>query len=464
MSSTAKRFRGTLLLAVAALLSLAPLAALAEPTTQPVRKTGGPAKLEEVHIYLVLKGGEKLIGDLDGFDGTSVRVRDSHNKVLSAKWDQLMPTGCYHLQKRLTNPNSAEVNFRLGVYCVTNGLRDEAEQHFAKTRRLDPSYADKIKRAYTGKLITKPDLAVALADQKEVEELEKTGIAGTESQRNERPKDLVKYQAFSPKVQAQAVEKIRTFGDQVNEKMGTKLRSVETNHFIIFTEWPEAEDRAVSEMFESIYARLCGQFDIPTSENIYLGKLPVFAWNTRDSFVRFAKEAHRLEVRSAVMAYVSNAFNGFQMMNCYAYSNKLLLELILTHECVHTFVNRYRSNMPLEGWLNEGLAEVMSGTMVPRAGSLERGRKMVAAALKGIDIKALLTAGFAPPTPPQYPQATTLVDYLLRKDPSKFLTMVDKIKSGTATEASLKDAYGLDYDALETAWRRWVSGGYPKIQ
>lgn len=424
----------------------------------------GPPKLEEVRIFLVLKNGNRLIGDLEGYDAHVVRVRDKAGRIQTGRWEEFQPVGAYNLQKRLTNPNSAEVNYRLGVYCLTNRLNDEAQLHFQKARRLDPTYAERIKTACTGRLITKPDLAVALNDPKELEEVERSGAGGVpESPRFERPTEVVKYQAFTVAQQTAAMEKIRGFRDEVNGKLSTQLRQVEAKHFMIFTTWDPKEDRALAEMFDSIYERLCRQFDIPTTENVYLGKLPVFAWVTRDEFARFAKEIQKMDVRPTAMAYVTANRSGFQWMNLYQYSNRLLLEKILSHECVHTFVNRYRSNLPLEGWLNEGLAEVMSGTMVPRAGTLERSRKVVAAQIRQIDVKALLRGGYGSPAPQLYPPSTTLVDYLMRRDPAKFLTMIDKIKAGGATEASLKAAYGIDYDGLADAWRRWVDDGYSKL-
>jgi hypothetical protein len=216
----------------------------------------------------------------------------------------------------------------------------------------------------------------------------------------------------------------------------------------------------MSEMFESIYSRLASQFDIPSAENIYVGKMPVFCWQNKDEFTRCATDVNHFAVDPQVLAYVRSSGTGAQMMSLYRYTNRLMLEKVCTHECVHTFVNRYRSNIPLESWMNEGLAEVMAGTLVPRSRVIERYRAIVAMNPR-VDTDKLLHNGYDMLTPNLYPVATTMVDYLLRKDAAKFLVMVDKIKAGDTAEDALKAAYGVTYETLVAGWHRWVAANFP---
>ena len=432
--------------------------------SRPDRPTaGGPAKLDDVQIYLVLKDGNKLVGELAGYDKFVVRVSEGPGKIASATWDQLLPAGSYYLQKRLTDPNSAEVNFRLGCYCWAHGLHDEAYTHFERCKRLDPSYGEKVKQVVTNKFPGPVESAIALTDPKELEELEKqsaAGAAGVAGFRVEKPAQVVKYEHVPAEIQAKLVEQVRQLGQKVADKMDVKLRTVETDHFCLFTDWPAADDRGLSEMFESIYSRLASQFDIPSTENIYVGKLPVFCWQDKDEFTKCATDINHFTVAPQVLAYVRSSGTGAQMMNLYRYSNRLLLEKVCTHECVHSFVNRYRSNVPLEAWMNEGLAEVMAGTLVPRSRVIERARTYVATGPR-TDADKLLEGGYEMLAANLYPAATTMVDYLLRKDAAKFLGMIDKIKAGESTEDALKASYGLTYETLTTGWRRWVASNFP---
>ncbi|MCG3179550.1 MAG: hypothetical protein BIFFINMI_01886 [Phycisphaerae bacterium] len=433
----------------------------------PARAAGkGPAKLEDVKIYLILKDDTKLIGDLADYNRERIVVREQGTgKLVAVGWDQFKPYGCYFLQKRLTNPNSAEVNFRLGAYCFANDLRDLAYEHFDTARRLDPSYAGKIKDLVTGRLRGVP-LAIGLINADELAELERRE-AGDE-QRTEvqtrRPDTVVKYQKFTPEQQAYALRQIRLFGDKVNEKMGTKLVPVETAHFVIFTDWPATLHNGASQMFERIYERLCEQFDIPADENIFLGKMPIFAFDNGDEYQKFMKDVDQVAAIAGSIAYVRANGDGYEHMNLYRYGNALLLEKTVTHEMVHAFSNRYRSNIPLEGWLNEGLAEVMSGALVPRSRTMERARYIAKTQLERgkIDYEKFMH-GYSSPAGGYYPICTVMVEYLLRKDSHKFLEMIESIKKGTATEAALRGVFNIDYRELTAKVEAWVKADFPKV-
>lgn len=429
----------------------------------------GPAKLEDVRVYLVLVDDTKIIGELAAYDARSVTVRrDRTNDLVRVSWQHIKPVGCYYLQKRLTDPNSAEANFRLGWYCKQHKLYKDSQEHFSRALKLDPSYASRIRSIALGEFRGNVPLAIELVDPDQLDELEKLEQRGEHRpavSRNGQPDKLEKYQKIPASYQRRALDQIRTFGDQVNKKLELELRTVETDHFVIFTEWDESTDRTLGAMFERVYERLCAQFDIPADENIYLGKLPVFAYTTKETFLRHANDLDHNPVAQGVVAYVVR-MRGFayQHMVIFRYPNTLLLEKIVTHECVHSFVNRFRTNQPLPGWLNEGLAEVMTGELVPRARVLERAREYSRRAVRGpIQYDDFLNTSYASPSAGYYSLCTTMVDYLIRKDPALFLDFIDRIKQGSGGEAALKAVYRLDYNQFARVWSEWVAGGFPRL-
>jgi len=60
---------------------------------------------------------------------------------------------------------------------------------------------------------------------------------------------------------------------------------------------------------------------------------------------------------------------------------------------------------------------------------------------------------------PEYVTSFSMVTYLIRSEPQKFLAFVRGLSSGTEPQAALTGAYGRTVDELQTDWVKWLRGG-----
>src|SRR5207253_5216061 len=149
-----------------------------------------------------------------------------------------------------------------------------------------------------------------------------------------------------------------------------------TPHFLIFTDWPGsgAQDFLRTNL-ECAYGVVSRQFDIPTSENLFIGKLPVYMFNRYEDFKKFAQEYDELNENDAVQGYFAGRDDGGGHLAMWKPSPsrssvpsdaEKQWAYTLTHEFTHAFVARYRSNRAIPTWLNEGIAEVIASSQFPR--------------------------------------------------------------------------------------------------
>jgi len=240
-------------------------------------------------------------------------------------------------------------------------------------------------------------------------------------------------------------------------RLRVNLRLVETPHFLIFTDWPAGEQKWTAVTFEQMYRGLARQFGIDPSENIWYGKLPVYAFNSSDDFVRFVKEIDQLPddaARSAGYAYAQTDGRGHIVLRRYGGRN--LLASTIVHEGTHAFLARYRSNRLIPSWLNEGLAQMMEQAGVPGSTKLRDARNSsVNVASRRVDIRRIFTDDDNIEAE-MYPVAMTVTDLLIRRSRTAYVAMINDIKDGTEVDAALKKHYGWTYTDLARWWYRWA--------
>jgi hypothetical protein len=131
---------------------------------------------------------------------------------------------------------------------------------------------------------------------------------------------------------------------------------------------------------------------------------------------------------------------------------------ILVHESTHGFVHRYMSPQLVPNWLNEGIAEWVSMTVVQQNKGV---RRKVEVAVKQMRQTGTLGPSFF--TAPniaadQYGIATAMVDFMLRSNPKAFRAMIDDIKSGVKWEDALKKSFKVTPEELTQKFGMAVVG------
>jgi hypothetical protein len=423
-------------------------------TTQPA----GRVEVEPAVTIRVTQvaGGPRggTVGDLVEYDdeGLTIVVGEQRRNF---RWIELTPHSAFTARYRLIDQNEADDWLQLAEFAWMIGAEPEAEKSLRWALRLDPTLAADVER-----IRSRPpgELRGPFQEQQEDEGSVFAGEGRELLADSQGRSSLV--EPVTPEQAARAVAAADEAAGRELRKLGMKPRRLETDHFIIYTDWDLADDELLSSALEDAYRLVAGEFGIPLFEDVFVGKLPVYMFNEHELFMRYAREidGHR-QFSNTVAGYYTGRSDGMGKM---VMSKPRQLELYgpqvatqiwrrnLTHEFSHAFFARYRSNAFVPRWLNEGLAEVIAERVHPRPGAINTARR---AASSSQSISRIfddrVTAG-----PEMYPVMMTLVKALHDEDPQRFVQFIDRIKAGENAENVLRDLYDVDYRGLEAAWRR----------
>ena len=200
----------------------------------------------------------------------------------------------------------------------------------------------------------------------------------------EKPTEL--YQAATPAEYDRAITDARKMAHKVESDFNVHFATIETPHFLIFTDWDPQEYQFLKTNFEDAYKAVTEQFNIPYSDNVFIGKLPVLM------FARFADYAHFTDsigfygkkVDRSLRGYYEGSSDGSGRMVMYKPAGEDIQQAELqwahavVHEFTHAFVARYHSNARVPRWLNEGVAEVIAAQHFPFEGTYPFAKRMAA--------------------------------------------------------------------------------------
>ena len=260
-----------------------------------------------------------------------------------------------------------------------------------------------------------------------------------------------------------AIAFFKKFAGEVEEQLKVKFGTIESPHFLIFTDWDTREYDFLKTNVEQAYSLVSRQFDIPVSQNVFIGKLPVFMIASQDDFKRFAREIDQSDAADNLAGYYMGNTKGFGHMvmwkpdlkksNGNVHDAEKRWAYVLTHEFTHAFVARYRSNGFVPHWVNEGLAEVVADHQFPKsytyawARDREKKRKSLSDLFED---KGMLPAD-------DYAVAQTMVETMLKENPKTFLKYFNDMKDGMKPDEALLKEYKVDRKGLEAAWRKYVT-------
>jgi hypothetical protein len=241
-------------------------------------------------------------------------------------------------------------------------------------------------------------------------------------------------------------------------KSVTKLHVVETPHFLIFSGWDRGGDRELSEASEAMYKMLCTQFDIPAKQNIFAGKCPVYVFPKEAQFVKFTNEVDETHNAKAA-GYEWQNGTGFCYIVMNGEGNKKRFFEVFTHESTHAFVGRYITNRAIPRWTNEGLADLVAGTLVRGAQASGRYGDAEKEAFKtGKDVEHVFQDMGLDAF--DYGIAQSFVRYLIARDRLGFIKFVTLIKQGEGEDDALKAAFDLTREEMLHAWAQAVAKRY----
>lgn len=403
----------------------------------------------------------RVVGELVSFDevAATLIVEGERQRF---PWRELTPTSCFTARHRLIDEDDAGAWLALARFGRRVGAERQAEYAIKKALRLDAALEAEvaaIREIPLGELRQ----AGVVPDADPVEPAETADEAAPEVILDPAAANLPpKFLPVTPHEANAAEQGARDQARQAAQRLGIRMREVTTPHFLIFTDWEPVDDAWLAEQLEGAYALLCREFNVPPNQPVFVGRLPVYMFHDHATMLRYARTMDSFPtIRPSVAGYFSGRSDGLGklVMSKPQASDRVGLPLArqmwartLTHEFVHAFLARYRGNGFLPRWMNEGLAEMLAETIMPRPNALATAR----AAARSQQSIADIFDDAQMPEGEMYPVMMTLVIAMYREDPARFVRMVDRVKSGENCERVVQELYNVDYAGLEEAWRAYM--------
>ncbi len=271
----------------------------------------------------------------------------------------------------------------------------------------------------------------------------------TKPARQRTPRTITYKKPTAAQIDA-ARKKAAEFAKAARELLKVEFQVIETDHFVIFSTWPEEKNRPLKRVAEDVYKALCKQFAVPEDTNIWVGKCPVYIFAGKEDYIGFTTQVDKLN-NLAAAGYCFYDFSGFCYIVMGPCSSDEQFHEIFTHETTHGFVNRYLSPRPIPGWVSEGVADFMASTLAPNsmaAIKCEKAEKEVvdngadgSKVFKGVELNSF-----------DYGVSQSIVRFMVAKSSKKFTRFITLMKKGKTEDEALKEAYGCTHEELYEAW------------
>ena len=417
---------------------------------------------ETVRVELKLRTGGGITGVVVDYSDDAVVIAHEGVPYVFA-WQELESANAYLTRRTLAifdrgeRPLTAEDHFRLGVFALKQDRKDLAADAFRLATRAGGDFASAVRSAYDEyarrvAAFSTGDDGNGLGDEQAVA----TGVPfSTDGMWKET--DLVS----GPNAEARdrVLVAYRTFGAKVQEVLGRSIVGIESEHFLIWTDWSAANRHRLADWCEAMYAALAAQFGVDEAEHVFLAKCPVFCFRGEKRFQRFARYFDGYEGVGAIGYTRSIEANGHVHVVLLRQGRSVVdfdaFASTLVHEGTHAFLHRLYSSKLIPHWVNEGLAELMAERVL--GDRCQTGEKADLLARQfaryGWPIGTLLT-GTGPIEVHEYPIAHSVIRHLERQGPEKLAAFVRRLKSGETVPSSLAASYdGMTLDGLEREWR-----------
>lgn len=365
----AQRFhpRGDLLLT-----SIVTLSILVPRSTVPAQPT------ETIRVELKLQTGGAIAGAVvDHTDHGLVVVNKSTPYVFA--WSELKPGSALGTKRALivfergSDELIASDYFDLGRFALMVDRSDVAALNFRRAQELDASLKPQVKASFEAyrthkknRKLTQQRLSVAAsADQHgEASTQRETGPDSSHPEMGTRRVDTavpVTTDLLAGRSD-DVLAAYKKFGDKVTEVLGRSIVLVESEHFLIWTDWSKRYQGRLVLWAEAMYTALCSQFGLDPSGNIFLTKCPVFCFRSPQRFKKFAKYFDGYEAMDAIGYTRSIEANGHVHVALLRRGSSLAdfdrFAYTLVHEGAHAFMHRLHSTKLIPHWVNEGVAEM----------------------------------------------------------------------------------------------------------
>lgn len=220
------------------------------------------------------------------------------------------------------------------------------------------------------------------------------------------------------------------------------MQLYETKYYLFLTDMPPQAVTLYTSCLDKMHNQLCNSFGVKNKDAVWIGgKAPVIVFVNSQHFVEFEQMFFKHSVPPAAQGLAHQVSTGDVIISCHCGKDPYYFAGVIVHESTHGFVHRYMSPEIVPNWLNEGIAEWVSMSVVKSNKGVQRKVKD--------SINEMRRTGTIGPNfftakniaANQYGIATAMVDFMLRSNPKAFRAMIDDIKSGVKWEEALKKAF-----------------------
>ncbi len=447
-----------------------------------------------IRVDLELRTGGALSGPV--VDHTShgiVVMHDTTPYVFS--WDEIKADSAYVARRDLRildrgglEKLTAQDHFRLGLFALSRNLTEQAARDFAGAEKLDRSYKPRARQAFVQYNEKKRQRRAARSQDKALVETQKRKNEETQKRRNgetgEREnsadahrgpletavREVTAGEGLSPETRQRVISVYKSFGETVRQEVCEDLTLIETDHFLIFTDWTKGRRGMLGEWCEAMYAALCARFSFDASEPVFLAKCPVFCWRSKTRFMEFARRFDGYDGTNAIGYTRSMADSGhvhivlLRQGRSEADFDRFACTLV--HEGTHAFLHRLFTTRLIPHWVNEGYADLVAERVLgDRCASVENAALLARQYVRYDWPIAGLLEHDGPIDVHQYALAHSVVRYLEGLGRPRFAAFIRSLKSGQTTTEALADQYdGMTLDQLQARWRSAIRAADPQAQ
>lgn len=426
--------------------------------------------VQTIEVNLHLRSGGVITGLVVDFsDHGLVIARDKIPYVFA--WKELKSTSAHQTRKKLlihengTNTKlSASNHFDLGLFSLGIDRFDLADREFQQAGKMDRKYqvqSQQILQEYHNQ----PQLenhAEDPFDQKKLIESSEVEVPRTLGHPATPDADISAFMVANlPKqeIRDRVLETYYTFGEKVREVIGKDIVLIETDHFLIWTDWENRHRAKLSRWCEAMYESLTDQFQLDPGKDIFLAKCPIYCWRTKARFTKFARYFDGYDGINA-LGYTRSIEKNGHVHVALVRTGKTTYDFdrfasTLVHEGTHAFIHRLYTNRLIPHWINEGFADLMAERVLGDRSYNGENAALLAKPYIRYDwpISEMLHST-DPIGVEQYPLAHSVVAYLLRRGRNAFTRMIADLKQGNSLLVALSRNYdGLTIEQLDMQWR-----------
>lgn len=438
-----------------------------------------PGQTETIEVNLELVTGGSIGGlvvdhTLDGI----VIVRDTTPYVFA--WEEVEAGSAYAAKRNLLGLErdgrerlTGEDHYQLGVFALSRGRCDLAGREFGKAARIDPAYQALARSAFDeyrreeGARTDEPDPLEVEAVRPAIHEGTEPGLGQRIDAAFGSSGTTGAIRRLPPEIRAKVMEVYRSFGRTVQQAIYKDLVLIETDRFLIWTDWERRSRDRLAAWCEAMYAALCKQFELDRSGNVFLAKCPVFCWGSQARFRQFARRFDGYAGTGAIGYTRSIESSGHVhivlLLQGRSKADYDRFACTLVHEGTHAFLHRLYTTRLIPHWVNEGYADLIAErVLTERCPNAEKAALLARQYVRYDWPISHLLGDPAPIGVHEYPLAYSVVAYLEGLDAGRFAGFIRRLKEGDTVGTALAVQYDdMTLGELEAGWRSTIRAQDP---